>query len=65
MSAQAVVDIISMKQELGFKRDTYISRNGIAKKIKRTTMAASVEDRLAKAKAFVESDISGHKVCTW
>mmetsp|Transcript_20366 Transcript_20366/g.41942 ORF Transcript_20366/g.41942 Transcript_20366/m.41942 type:complete len:155 (-) Transcript_20366:2233-2697(-) len=36
-----------------------------SKKLRPTTMSASGEDRLSKAKTFVETDIAGHKVVVY
>jgi hypothetical protein len=49
---------------VGLKRGPHnvISNKRAAKKLKPTTMTASAEDRLSKAKAFVEKDIAEHKV---
>ena len=46
------------------ERDDHIetSINRSRKKIKLSTMTASAEERLTKAKAFVEKDIADHKV---
>ena len=50
----------------GFKRQAQFNsssdRNRVEKKSKPTTMTASAEERLAAATAFIEKDISEHKV---
>jgi len=51
---------------LGSKRTSHnLLSNREEKKRKETTMAGSAEERLAKAKAFVEKDIAEHKVVVY
>ena len=63
---QSVLGIPNM--QVGFKRGQQkvshiiISNNRPTKKLKPTTMSASAEERLAKAKALVEKDIAEQKV---